>query len=395
VPELHQRASTWHRTSGSADQAIEHALAAGDIAGSVDLAARHWYAYVDSGQAATVKAWIGSLGDDTIGAYPIAAHCAAWTAALLGDQHSVHRWLPVIEAATDHEPLPDGMRSLRSSASLLRAAFGFDGIGPMRDAAAQAVLLENDPASPWFALAQASFAAALYWCGDLERAAEHARQALLSQASIALVRIQALAVMALVAGEQGRLAQAEELALSAHAIATDNDLGLGETPQSAIAHTALGAAYAAGRQLQNARGEFEHALRIRRRWLGISPWPTLEIQLRLAPVLLDLGDPRAATLLLDEARQMLTSLPDGAEAQVARLDRIAVGQPQVPYGEQLTEREAAVLRLLRGTLSLREIGQQLYVSQNTIKTHTRAIYRKLGVSTRQQAVAKIQEDELR
>ena len=45
-----------------------------------------------------------------------------------------------------------------------------------------------------------------------------------------------------------------------------------------------------------------------------------------------------------------------------------------------------MLRLLRGTLSLREIGQELFLSANTIKTHVRAIYRKLGVSTRQEAV---------
>jgi LuxR family maltose regulon positive regulatory protein len=56
--------------------------------------------------------------------------------------------------------------------------------------------------------------------------------------------------------------------------------------------------------------------------------------------------------------------------------------------DTLTEREVAVLRLLGGTLSLREIGQELHLSQNTIKTHTRAIYRKLGVSTRHAAVEK-------
>jgi LuxR family maltose regulon positive regulatory protein len=50
-----------------------------------------------------------------------------------------------------------------------------------------------------------------------------------------------------------------------------------------------------------------------------------------------------------------------------------------------------VLRLLRGTLSLREIGQELHLSQNTIKTHAQAIYRKLGVSTRPDAVEKGRE----
>jgi LuxR family transcriptional regulator, maltose regulon positive regulatory protein len=56
--------------------------------------------------------------------------------------------------------------------------------------------------------------------------------------------------------------------------------------------------------------------------------------------------------------------------------------------DTLTEREVAVLHMLGGTLSLREIGRELHLSQNTIKTHTQAIYRKLGVSTRRAAVEK-------
>jgi DNA-binding NarL/FixJ family response regulator len=54
--------------------------------------------------------------------------------------------------------------------------------------------------------------------------------------------------------------------------------------------------------------------------------------------------------------------------------------------QTLTRCEISVLRLLRGTLSLREIGQQLFVSVNTVKTHKTNIYRKLGVSTRCEAV---------
>jgi len=54
--------------------------------------------------------------------------------------------------------------------------------------------------------------------------------------------------------------------------------------------------------------------------------------------------------------------------------------------DPLTDREVGVLRLLRGTLSMREIGRTLEVSQNTVKTHTSAIYRKLGVTSRQDAI---------
>ena len=87
---------------------------------------------------------------------------------------------------------------------------------------------------------------------------------------------------------------------------------------------------------------------------------------------------------------MLTALPDGTEAlqaRLAELDRRIAGRSRVvSLAEPLTEREVAVLRLLGGSLSLREIGQELYVSANTVKTHTQAIYRKLGVSTRHDAV---------
>jgi LuxR family maltose regulon positive regulatory protein len=57
-------------------------------------------------------------------------------------------------------------------------------------------------------------------------------------------------------------------------------------------------------------------------------------------------------------------------------------------GEPLSDRELAVLRLFPSDLSLREIGAALYVSLNTVKTHARSIYRKLGASGREDAVAR-------
>jgi LuxR family transcriptional regulator, maltose regulon positive regulatory protein len=53
-----------------------------------------------------------------------------------------------------------------------------------------------------------------------------------------------------------------------------------------------------------------------------------------------------------------------------------------------------VLRMLSGDRSQREIGGALYISFNTVKTHTKSIYRKLGVSQREDAVARARELEL-
>ena len=58
---------------------------------------------------------------------------------------------------------------------------------------------------------------------------------------------------------------------------------------------------------------------------------------------------------------------------------------------ELSERELTVLRLLASDLSQREIGSELYISLNTVKGHTRSIFRKLGVSSRAEAVARGRE----
>ncbi len=387
---LHQRASAWHRRSGSVDEAIEHALAGGDTAAAAGLIARHWFDYAVSGRVATVHGWLRLLGDDQIAADPLAAHSAAWLAAFAGQRESARRWVQVIRAGHHDGPLPDGMRSLEFSAALLGGVFGFDGIRAMRESAARAVELEPEPMSPWYPLALTGSGFSLYLCGEPGAAAGPLKKALTSPACLPFVKMMAVSAASLVAAEDGGFPPAMELASAARHAAGDNVLR--HAPQNSLAHAAIGAVHALeGRPLE-ARRAFERGLRSSRRWPGLSPWPTLEILLRLASLLLDSGDRPAAAALLGQARDILTALPDGAEAQLARLERLerrtGTRPPRlISLADPLTEREAAVLRLLQGTLSLRQIGQELHLSQNTIKTHTRAIYRKLGVSTRHDAVA--------
>jgi LuxR family transcriptional regulator, maltose regulon positive regulatory protein len=386
--DLHKRASAWHRLSGTTDEAVGHALAAGDVAGAVNLITCNWHGYVDVGRTATVRGWMRSLGDDRIAANPVAAHCAAMVAALSGDRESVRRWLPVIETGRHDGPLPDGIRSLKSSAALLRGVYGFDGLPVMRESAATAAEFENDPASPWYALARGALGFSLYLSGAATAAAGPLEEAVRSEPSPPLIRMFALSLLSLVSTELGMLSKAQDLADAARDLARRGDLT--NSPQSCLPHTAAGAVYARQGRLDEARSELEHALQLRRNVPGISPWATLEPMLMLARVLLDLGDHTHAAELAGEARDMLASLPDGTEAHQARLteldQRIAARKRLVPVAEPLTKREVTVLRLLGGTLSLGEIAHELLVSQNTIKTHTQHIYRKLAVTTRHAAI---------
>ena len=64
--------------------------------------------------------------------------------------------------------------------------------------------------------------------------------------------------------------------------------------------------------------------------------------------------------------------------------------PQRVFWE-LSPREIDVLRLLPSTLSQREIAAELYVSFNTVRTHTRVIFSKLGVTSRAEAVSRARE----
>jgi LuxR family transcriptional regulator, maltose regulon positive regulatory protein len=62
--------------------------------------------------------------------------------------------------------------------------------------------------------------------------------------------------------------------------------------------------------------------------------------------------------------------------------------------ETLSERELEVLRLLRSELSGPEIAGQLIVSLNTLRTHTKNIFNKLGVNSRRAAVRRAEELDL-
>lgn len=69
--------------------------------------------------------------------------------------------------------------------------------------------------------------------------------------------------------------------------------------------------------------------------------------------------------------------------------------PTQRTAEPLTRRERVILSNLDEDVTLEEIATKLFVTRNTVKSQVRSVYRKLGVSTRADAVAFAREFGLR
>jgi len=111
--------------------------------------------------------------------------------------------------------------------------------------------------------------------------------------------------------------------------------------------------------------------------------------LALAPLRAAHEDRDGARALLVEARAIVERYPDaGMFTQLLERREHELSRRKLQQGahaQELTERELAVLRLLDANRSNREIGRILYVSLNTVKAHVKSIYRKLEVSSREEA----------
>jgi LuxR family maltose regulon positive regulatory protein len=91
---------------------------------------------------------------------------------------------------------------------------------------------------------------------------------------------------------------------------------------------------------------------------------------------------------LGVARRYAEKLLAAFQADALRKTGVKAPAPPQPLIEPLSERELEVLRLAAEGLTNQEIAQALYVSINTVKTHLRNIYGKLGVTARRQAAAR-------
>jgi LuxR family maltose regulon positive regulatory protein len=188
----------------------------------------------------------------------------------------------------------------------------------------------------------------------------------------------ALAVEALLALEAGEAARAEELA-------RDGVSRLGS--HVGVARVALGCAALGRGDVRLGVLELEHAVD-ELVPQGANLWRAYAL-LQLARADQARGARRDARRRLEAARRILVVQREAGIVGALSADteqRLVERRPGPQPGAKLTESELRVLRLYELGLSRPQVAAALFVTTNTVKTHSRAIYRKLGVTSRTDAV---------
>ena len=385
---LHRRAYEWHRRHGTTDEAIDHALEAGAFAEAGELIEAAWIHYANAGRYATVLTWLLRFPDEVLRSNKRLLLVKAWVLSLSGRTDEATGPLSAIEEleGLDEGSLGDGSSSVEASLTLLRAGFPERDVGAQLMNARRAAELEG-PGTQWRCVACHFVGWGLYFSGESEQARPWFEEAatLAPPSGHWLAAGASLAYLSLIAAERGDLEQ--QRALAEQAVALAKERGTFEVAgEIAMAY----ATSPACRTLAEALPYVEHGLAGFRAWgqpLNIVHGLLLE-----SALLQRFGERKRAEAAIAEAESILESCPDPGvlPAWLAALKRPPHSHVS-PRSGALSERELTVLRLLGGTLSERDIGRELYVSQNTVHSHVRSIFRKLGVSSRKAALDRARE----
>jgi ATP/maltotriose-dependent transcriptional regulator MalT len=400
VVELHRRASEWYRDVGAIHDAIEHATAAGDFGVAIELITTHWYQFLQRGRQETVASWIDELPSETVLDDPNLCLTKAWLGVNTGRLDEVDRWIEAAGRAAAEQPVGEELPPLESGVASLRAIHRYmsGNVSAAVAAGRRALELERGgAASPWRPVGCPVLGLSLHWHGERE----DATQTLLEAVRIARANGNHLAAMhasgglAAIEYERGDAASADARAAEAIALAEEHDLS---------EHWASSLSLAVRGQLLDRADEPEAADRVlvRASELARRGVASIEIAyslLALAGIRQRLGRREEAQRIYEEARNAVARCEDPGilnarltrAAQRSRLASPARAGRTSGRIDALSDAELSVLRLLRSELSQREIAGELHLSFNTIKTHTRNIYRKLGVAERTEAVSRARE----
>jgi LuxR family transcriptional regulator, maltose regulon positive regulatory protein len=391
IPVLHRRAAQWCEDNGEPDGALEHWMQAGDTDAVAGLAGVLAFPAYQHGRVATVERWFGWLEDrGAMKTRPSVAVMAAMVAAMTGKPAEAERWARIAERGATAESPPDGSPTIEPWLRLLRALLCPDGPEQMHSDAELAA--RTMAAGSFFQAAATLFLAMAHLM-----AGDHDRADLLFEDQVAQGRVVggmigpciALAERALLAIGQGAWEQAGRYLSQARSVA--HEAHLEEYPPVAIMHAAAARMALHQADLPKVAAELTYAQRLRPQLTYALPHLAIQVRIELARCYLALQDTAAVRTLLHEADEILRRRPSLGvfvqQAEDLRAELAQVKGNSAPGVSALTAAELRLLPMLGTHLSLPEIAGEMFLSRNTIRSQAYSIYRKLGVSSRSQAIA--------
>jgi LuxR family maltose regulon positive regulatory protein len=387
VPVLHRRAADWYQARDDPESALDHAAAAGDVGRVAHIFTTVALPLYHSGRVATIERWLARFDNRLLlERYPMVAFHGSWIHAWRGRPADAERWLAAARFGAGR-----GRQTREATAwvKAIRAVLGSDGVYQMIADAEDALahMPRDHPVRP---SALTALGAGYMLLGQNTRA-----DAIFAKAAAEAGRLGATETQAVALGDRSVLAAAANDAGAAERLAHEAQQAVEKGHLEAYATTAITLATSARASLRHgdwdaARADLARAGELTSKLSrGLFPWFVVQTRIELARVYLALRETGTVRSLLAEIRELLHERPFVGVLvdEVAALEREVEAAPDGGGTRAaLTPAELRLLPFLTTHLTFREIGDQLYVSRNTIKTQAISVYRKLGVTSRSEAI---------
>jgi LuxR family maltose regulon positive regulatory protein len=396
IPVLRRRAAGWCARNDLPEEALEYSMAADDLDAVAGLAARLIVRTRRQGRVATVQRWLRWLDErGAVEQQLMLAALAGVVSALAGRAAEAERWADAADRRQHEDAARLDNPSAEVWAAVLRALLCRGGVDELRADADEAVrtCAAAGIAAPPVATVLRGVACVL--SGDLDDGDTFFRDAVSGgeKADGPEAVAAALCERSLVAMARDEWTQAE--ALAGQARAALRRAGIEESFVTPLvcavqARTALHRG-----DIPAARQELISAQRMRHELTWALPHLAVQARIELAHACIALTDLAGAWTLTREIDELLRhrpglgTLPGQAEELRAQLSRLR--GPEAPGASALTAAELRLLPILATHLSFRQIAEQMSLSRHTVKAEVTSIYRKLGVSSRDQAVMRARD----
>lgn len=386
IIELHSRAADWLQQHGAEEQAVDHLLAAGntDAAAATIESFLSKVAFIHYGR---VRKWLPEISQDVAAHYP--RICMSHLARCLahGDYKEARGWFATLDEALDAAS-DDERDFLRPYAGVYRGIYALHKLKlELAEEEFRSLVDDQTPRAQVPAeYARGLLGITLFWLDGPRDAVPYLREGSLYRRRLAMFDTSVTPFLAAAHAEMGEWELCESVIDEAFALP---GMSFSRFPDTMPAH------YAKARLLHH-RGQLDEAVEEARRGLDQArAWVFPSFTAWGFLVLSDVtDDPAEKRRLLEEAERhsaLYSSKHYLHRAIVQSRQTLDSKWPIIGADgamfEALTRREMEVLRLFRSDLPLRDIGRELNITLNTAKGYAKSIYRKLAVSSRDEAVS--------